>query len=76
MSIVLTFRMGDETDVLGSFSSHDEAVEEAKNHLISLNTDEEALADDLGTSWTWEEAIERWCELTDGTEEFRFTETP
>jgi len=75
MSIILTFRMQDETDVLGSFENYDKALEEAKNHLINLNTDEEAIADDLGKNWTWKEAIERWSELTDGDEEFTFTET-
>lgn len=42
MSIVLTFRMGDETDVLGSFDTYEEALEEAKNQLINLNTDQAA----------------------------------
>ena len=72
MSVVLTFRNNDETQVVGSYDDHDKAIEGATQFLKELNTDEEALADDLGEDWTWEQAIEKWSELTDGYEEFSF----
>lgn len=75
MSVVVTFRRKEATEVIGTYDDHDLAIEGATKFLKNLNVDEEELTDELGEGWSWQEVIERWDDLSDGYEDFTFTET-
>jgi len=73
MSLVVTFRSKDETQVVGTYKDYVAAIQGARGFLEGLNVDEEELGDELGEGWTWEEAVQKWGDFTDGYEEFTFS---
>lgn len=75
MTIVLSYRHKTDTKVVGTFASHEAALDAAREHLKGLNVDQEEIADEFGPGWSWKEVVEGWGEFTEGYEEFLFTET-
>lgn len=73
MNIVVTFRSKDDTQVIGTFKDRHAAIQGAREFLKGLSVDEEELGDELGEGWTWEEAVQKWGDFTDGYEEFIFS---
>jgi len=68
---VVTWRKKESTQVVGTAEDHEAAVALAVKFLqedLGIEIDE---LDGL----SWEEAVERWDDLSDGYEEFTFTET-
>ena len=67
--VVLTYRMKESTDVLGTFKDEDAAWDAAVEHLKDMNADLEDL-----DGYSPKEAVQRWSDLTDGYEDFSLHE--
>lgn len=67
--VVLTYRMKESTDVLGTFKNEDAAWDAAVEHLKDMNADLEDL-----DGYSPKEAVQRWSDLTDGYEDFSLHE--